>query len=110
MIGVGWGQLHQAAVIIQRNVRMWLDRTMVLLSLYDRAMLALVKIQAWSRGYLARKAMGKEITDIRMKVRGRRRPSLHWGRDREGRAHNDQAPIFPQPQLPLSPFSEVVRG
>lgn len=60
---------EEAAITIQKNVRKFLDRMAVLTVIYERAMYALLKIQAFTRGWLLRRKLGPEFTDIRLKVK-----------------------------------------
>ena len=57
-----------AAIVIQRNVRKYLTRLMMLEMLFDRGMKCLIKIQAFARGFLTRLHLSEEynISKIRL--------------------------------------------
>jgi hypothetical protein len=65
---VAWQRRVIAVVIIQRNIRKYLDRMRILLFLYDRALKALVKIQALARGWRVRRHLTEDIAGVRMNV------------------------------------------
>ena len=57
-----------AAIVIQRNVRKYLTRLLMLELLFDRGMKSLIKIQAFARGFLTRLHLSEEydISKIRL--------------------------------------------